>query len=65
MKTKPSQELPALTAERQRMYESRLKAAQSVPTRVCNASSKTPYVTPIWPSARASAADGIKSRGWA
>ena len=33
-------------------------------TRVCNASSKEPYVTPAWPSARVSAADGIKSRGW-
>lgn len=34
-------------------------------TRVCNASSKEPYKTPTWPSARVSAADSVKSRGWA
>jgi len=34
-------------------------------TRVCNASMREKYVTPNWPSARVSAADGIKSRGWA
>ena len=31
--------------------------------RVCNASSKEPYKTPEWPSARATKADSIKSRG--
>ena len=34
-------------------------------TRVCNASMREKYVTPAWPSARVSAADSIKSRGWA
>jgi len=41
------------------------KFARSQTTRVCNASSKEAYKTPKWPSARVSAADGIKSRGWA
>ena len=62
-KPAPSQELPGLIAERKRMYESRLKAAQSIPGRVCNASSKLPYSTPVWPSARVSAADVIQTKG--
>ena len=41
------------------------KFARSQTARVCNASSKEAYKTPKWPSARVSAADGIKSRGWA
>jgi hypothetical protein len=54
---------PAAKAARDAMYEARLKEAQSPSFRVCNASPKVPYQTPVWPSARASQADSIKSRG--
>ena len=56
---------PACKAQRLADQERRLSIVQSIPGRVCNASSKVPYSTPVWPSARVSAADGIKSRGWA
>ena len=56
---------PANKAAREADYARRLSIVQSIPGRVCNASSKVPYSTPVWPSARVSAADGIKSRGWA
>ena len=56
---------PANKAAREAEYARRLSIVQSIPGRVCNASSKVPYSTPVWPSARVSAADGIKSRGWA
>ena len=65
MKNKPSQELPGLIAERKREYERRLSIVQSVPEKVCNASSKAIYKTPHWPSARVSQADSVPSRGWA
>lgn len=37
---------PALQAERKRMLDSRLKAAQAMPTRFCNSTSKGHYTGP-------------------
>lgn len=58
---------PALMAERRRMLESRLLAAQSVPTRVCNSTSTGLYTGPVFGTARpgADAFLEVKSRGWA
>jgi hypothetical protein len=55
---------PALRAERQRSYESRLKAAQSIPERITNSSSRASYGGPQF-SVRAGADDhlSIKSKG--
>ena len=54
---------PASKAAREAEYERRLNIVQALPGRVCNATSKALYVTPVWPSARVSAADSIKAKG--
>ena len=57
---------PALVEERKRVLASRLLAAQSVPVRVCNATSKDFYTGPVFGTARpgADAFLEVKSRGW-
>ena len=39
------------------------KFARTPTTKICNSSSKGVYKTPVWPSARVSQSDSIKSRG--
>ena len=51
------------TIEPKRIYLTEKKFAPPSYIRVCNASSKEPYRTPQWPSARASKADEIASVG--
>ena len=53
-------------SEEKRMSESRLKAAQCVPERVCNSTSRTLYTGPAWSTNRpgADAIQHIKSRGF-
>ena len=60
---KPEIYHPAIRAQREAEYARRLSIVQSLPGRVCNASSKVPYSTPVWPSARVSAADQIQTKG--
>ena len=62
---KPEIYHPAIRAQREADYKRRLSIVQSIPGRVCNASSPTKLVGMVMVNYRTSQADGIKSRGWA
>ena len=51
------------TIDPKKIYRTEVKFDPPSVIRVCNASSKEPYKTPQWPSARASKADEIASVG--
>ena len=54
---------PAILDERARMFESRLKAVQSIPGRICNAGVKETYSTPKDTYYRNDGHATIQSRG--
>ena len=62
----PPDTLSERLSEDHRISTSRLKAAQCVPERVCNSTSKTLYTGPAWSAARpgTDAIQHIKSRGF-
>ncbi len=52
-----------VTIDPKKIHKPNEKFAPPGYIRVCNASSKEPYRTPVWPTARASRADEIESVG--
>lgn len=66
MSEMPPETFSARLSEADRTSASRLKAAQSVPAHVCNASSKALYTSPAWSASRpeGQAFLQIKSRGF-
>lgn len=66
MSEQPPETFSERLSEEDRTSASRLKAAECVPERVCNSTSKTLYTGPAWSASRpgTDAIQHIKSRGF-